>query len=106
MVGSMRRLAPPSPAVANVEGGQLWDCRLPGKSMELGPFKNINAFHEHLRSGFNRISERLPPTVNELIELHDRDWGDTVFTHGDLSSLNIMAQGDKITGIVDWETAG
>jgi thiamine kinase-like enzyme len=29
-----------------------------------------------------------------------------VFTHGDLSSLNVLASGDKITGIVDWETAG
>jgi len=29
-----------------------------------------------------------------------------VLTHGDLSSLNIMVQGDTVVGIVDWETAG
>ncbi|KAM4054574.1 phosphotransferase enzyme family protein [Hirsutella rhossiliensis] len=38
-------------------------------------------------------------------------WGpglgnDLVLTHGDLSSFNIMIQGDEVTGIVDWETAG
>lgn len=29
-----------------------------------------------------------------------------VFTHGDLSSLNILARVDDIVGIIDWETAG
>lgn len=32
--------------------------------------------------------------------------GRTVLTHGDLSSLNILAHGDDIVGIVDWATAG
>jgi len=27
-------------------------------------------------------------------------------THGDLSFRNIIVQGEKLTGIVDWETAG
>lgn len=30
----------------------------------------------------------------------------SVFTHGDLTPRNIMVQGDHITGIIDWETAG
>ena len=29
-----------------------------------------------------------------------------MFTHGDLSSLNVLARGDEVVGIVDWETAG
>jgi len=29
-----------------------------------------------------------------------------VFTHGDLSSLNVLVRGDQIVGIIDWETAG
>lgn len=106
MIKGMRELKPPSPAVANCIGGRLWDCRLPGKTMHFGPFNDITQFHEHLRSGLKETSERLPASVNELITLHDRSWPDPVFTHGDLSSLNIMAEGDVITGIVDWETAG
>lgn len=106
MVDSMRRIPAHSTAIANVDGGRLWDCRLPGKSLDFGPFENIDAFHQYLRGGLNAVSEGLPPTVNELIQLHDREWQSPVFTHGDLSSLNIMAKGDTITGIVDWETAG
>ncbi|KAI1776425.1 kinase-like domain-containing protein [Hypoxylon cercidicola] len=30
----------------------------------------------------------------------------SVFTHGDLAPRNIMVQGSRITGIVDWENAG
>ncbi|KAF2765265.1 kinase-like protein [Teratosphaeria nubilosa] len=106
MIENMRRLTPPSSAVANVDGGRLWDCRLGGGSDYFGPFQEIDAFHQYIRGGFNAVSENLPPGVNELIQLHDRKWPDPVFTHGDLSSLNIMAEGDTITGIIDWETAG
>ncbi len=44
--------------------------------------------------------------MSELIALQDRAWPPTVFTHGDLSSLNILVRGDKIVGIIDWERAG
>jgi hypothetical protein len=41
-----------------------------------------------------------------MIALQDgRQWA-LKFTHGDLSSLNILARGDNIVGIIDWETAG
>ncbi|EME48351.1 hypothetical protein DOTSEDRAFT_67429 [Dothistroma septosporum NZE10] len=106
MVNSMRSLSPPSPAIANVNGGRLWDCRLPGETLHFGPFDNVDSFHQYLRGGISAESSALPAAVNELIQLHNREWPLPVFTHGDLSSLNIMADGDRITGIVDWETAG
>jgi Phosphotransferase enzyme family len=106
MVESMRRLRPLSPAVANIDGGRLWDCRLPGKSLDFGPFENVDAFHSYLRGGIREKSDNLPPDVNELMELHDREGSSPVLTHGDLNSFNIMAEGDRITAIVDWETAG
>lgn len=106
MVQSIRSLTPSSLAVANVDGGPLWDCRLPGKTLHLGPFENIDAFHQHLRGGLDAPSDKLPAQVNELVQLHSREWPAPVFTHGDLSSLNIMAQSDTVTGIIDWETAG
>lgn len=106
MVESMRRVTPSSAAVANIDGGRLWDCRLPGKTLYFGPFDDIKAFHQHLRGHLSAVSKDLPSAVNELIQLHTQDWSRPVLTHGDLSSLNIMAEGDRITGIVDWETAG
>lgn len=47
----------------------------------------------------------LDPEVQELIRLQNKSWP-FVFTHSDLSSLNILVRGDNIVGIIDWETAG
>ena len=38
--------------------------------------------------------------------MQDKAWPLPVFTHGDLSSLNVLVRGDKIVGVIDWETAG
>ncbi|KAG6098809.1 hypothetical protein E4U30_007499 [Claviceps sp. LM220 group G6] len=72
----------------------IYDTRLPGQS-HWGLFPSISAFHRHLRNGI----------VPEDIRDPERLWGNPVFTHGDLSSLNILAKGDEVVGILDWETA-
>jgi len=41
-----------------------------------------------------------------MIKLQKQEWGPPVFSHGDLSSLNILVDGESVVGIVDWETAG
>ncbi|QIX02388.1 hypothetical protein AMS68_007905 [Peltaster fructicola] len=105
MVDSLRSLVPPSHMVANVHGGPLLDGRLP--ESPFGPFDSIEAFHRYLRGGLDNKSDRLPAIVNELIELHQvGHWSSPVLTHSDLSSLNIIADGDTVTGIIDWETSG
>ncbi|KAI1061637.1 hypothetical protein LB506_011830 [Fusarium annulatum] len=64
-------------------------------------------FHRELRRGLElRDGEGAFPGLRELIDFHNGPWEGPVFTHGDLSSLNIMADGDTVTGIVDWESAG
>ncbi|EXJ82236.1 hypothetical protein A1O3_06049 [Capronia epimyces CBS 606.96] len=58
-----------------------------------GPFE---ATHMFLRRG----PEKAPPgfpEVEEMIQLHGLQWGPGVFTHGDLSCLNI-----PVRGIVSW----
>lgn len=105
MLDTLRSIVPLSDVVSNVDGGPLIDYRLP-KSI-FGPFDNIDAFHRHLRADLEETNEKLPAVVNELITLHQaQQWSRPVFTHADLSSLNIIAEGDTVTGIVDWETAG
>lgn len=101
----MRRLPPPNTRISNIEGGSLWDCRLSSNLRRCGPFEDIPAFHRFLR---NDLSDAPPgyPEIEEMIQLHNREWGPPIFTHGDLSSLNILVRGDTIVGIVDWETAG
>lgn len=116
MVNQMRDLKPPhGSAVANVDGGSLTDPRLPGlglahpvqTSTRFGPFEDVKAFHRWLRRpAYDRQDDNFAE-VNDLIAFHeDTEWGMPVFIHGDLSSLNILADGDTVTGIVDWETAG
>ncbi|RMZ90941.1 hypothetical protein DV736_g1833, partial [Chaetothyriales sp. CBS 134916] len=105
MIKEIRAIPPPpGQGVANVDGGPVYDGRLPGPSQYFGPFRNIEEFHRKLRTGMD-YNPGNDPKLNELVDLHGGSWP-LVFTHGDLSSLNILARGDKVVGIVDWETAG
>jgi aminoglycoside phosphotransferase len=106
MVEEMRRITPPEGiGVAHVDGGPLYDPRLPGTSNRFGPFRTIQDFHRHLRQGLEAHPEH-ESEISKLISQQDELRSPLVFTHGDLSSLNVLASGDKIVGIVDWETAG
>lgn len=108
MVDEMRSLSPPSDGkVANVDGGSLWECRLPGGTGRFGPFEDVAAFHLHLRKGMpspphpDQLEE-----VKDLIARQEKGSWPLRFTHGDLSSFNILVRGDEVVGVLDWETAG
>lgn len=106
MVEEMRRITPPEGiGVAHVDGGPLYDLRLPGTSNHFGPFRTMQDFHRHLRGGLKAHPDH-KPEISELISQQDNVRSPPVFTHGDLSSLNVLASGDEVVGIVDWETAG
>ncbi|MCJ1437622.1 hypothetical protein MMC27_007009 [Xylographa pallens] len=108
MVAEMRSIPPPADAgVASVTGGTLYDIRLPdslGGRGRFGPFKTISDFHRYLRRGVEGHQEQ-SAEIKDLIKVHEGTWP-ICFTHADLSSLNILARGDEVVGIVDWETAG
>jgi aminoglycoside phosphotransferase (APT) family kinase protein len=105
MIQEMRSIPPTDRGIANVDGESLYDGRVAGTSLRFGPFRNAQDFHKHLRRGME-FHPDLYPEVNELIAQHEEPYPSLVFTHGDLSSLNILARRDKVVGIVDWETAG
>lgn len=44
--------------------------------------------------------------VQYMMRQRDNNMRPLKFTHGDLSSLNILVRDDTIVGIMDWETAG
>lgn len=112
MVTKLRSISPPEAiGVANVNGGPIYDQRLP-KQSSWGPFRSIQDFHRELRNGL-KVEDLLDhplaaelSELSELIDFHNQSWPAPVFTHGDLSSLNILVRGDDIVGIIDWETAG
>ncbi|TID19412.1 kinase-like protein [Venturia nashicola] len=89
--------------VTNVDGGLLYDIRL--GSQRFGPFQTVQEFHSFLRGGRARALG-FDPEIDQMMERQDGPWPPPIFTHGDLSSLNILVRGDEVVGIVDWETAG
>ena len=105
IVNEMRSLPPPGTAVSNVDGGPIYDARINGVE-RFGPWPTIQEFHRHLRNGIVKPPPDIPSEAIELIERHEGPWPAPCFTHGDLSSLNILVRGDEIVGIIDWETAG
>jgi len=106
MVNEMRALPPPdNMGISNVDGGSLFDSRLPGSSVRFGPFRTIQEFHRHLRGGLEGHPDHFPE-IRSLITQHEGPWPAPCFTHADLSSLNILVCGDSVVGIIDWETAG
>lgn len=70
-----------------------------------GRFKSAEEFHDFLRNSIQAHSNHSDNFL-KLISLHAQDWGAPTFTHGNLSSLNILLCGDEVVGIIDWETAG
>lgn len=105
LLQQLRKLSPPGPGVSNVDGGSLYDCRLPGPSSRFGSFESVQDFHKYLRGGMH-TDPNVDLEVNQLIKLQDGPWPPPSFTHGDLSSFNILDQGDEVVGIIDWETVG
>lgn len=109
IVQELRAIQPPSSiGVANVDRGPIFDHRLPCKSL-WGPFPTIRDFHQELRGGIaagDIQDDASSPGVKLMASFHEQAWQGPVFTHGDLSSSNILVKDDKVVGIVDWETSG
>ena len=109
MIEQLRQIpAPAGCGVSNADGGPIYDPRLPGPK-HWGPFRTIDDFHRKLRLDLDQPVYRGRPLGEDfgrLISFHKQQWPSPVFTHGDLSSLNILARGDEVVGIVDWETSG
>ncbi|KAI1196698.1 kinase-like protein [Nemania serpens] len=110
MIQQLRDIRPPSDyAVANINGGPIFDDRLSGSSLK-GPFRTIHDFHRELREHADpgkMNAAALPDDLLEFFAFHGQQTASRpTLTHGDLSSLNILARGDDVVGIIDWETSG
>lgn len=114
MLAELRALAPPSESqVGSCVGGSLRDSRIPHARPKFGPFKTIQEFHLWLREGLkpeehaDKEETQDWADVKRLAAWQDGGpWPRVVFTHGDLNPSNILVDGNKITGIVDWDFSG
>ncbi|KAL7270060.1 hypothetical protein RUND412_007245 [Rhizina undulata] len=92
------------------EGGRVGgvgdsQCRDPCVDAHgFGPFQDHEAFHSFLRGEFDDACENadLQKVINGQRERTYR----SVLTHGDLAPRNVIVSNRKISGIIDWETAG
>lgn len=89
--------------IAGVDGGPFFDQRLPGATMQIGPFASVKDFHTYLETGQGSRFEH--EDVQRLQALHESISEAVCLTHNDLSSFNILADGEQVTGIIDWESA-
>ncbi|KII85420.1 hypothetical protein PLICRDRAFT_178495 [Plicaturopsis crispa FD-325 SS-3] len=102
----MRRARSPS-RICSLSGGPIFSPRVPLNI--IGPYDTEEEFHRRRRLlevaspiGFSG------PSYEDTLALagsmrHDHE---TVFTHGDLMHWNILVHNGRISGIIDWETAG
>lgn len=117
MIVELRKVPRPPPqdgvhnadVVSGMDGGQFYDGNLPNKRF-WGPFATIKDFHRELRGGLmglpDEYTEERFTDLRTLMALHESYVASPpVLTHGDLSANNILADGDTVTGIIDWETA-
>lgn len=70
-----------------------------------GPFEKEEDFEKWC---YQRISGRFLTRWKSGLALKQRKGVPSKFvlTHGDLTPRNIMVEGNRITGIIDWDTAG
>jgi aminoglycoside phosphotransferase (APT) family kinase protein len=90
--------ASPKSVIGSVLGGPFYDPRVYFVDIS-GPYRDEEHFYRQLR--------RLDPieAVPEIVRAVHRESHPFVFTHNDVAPRNIMVDGDRVTGIIDWERA-
>jgi aminoglycoside phosphotransferase (APT) family kinase protein len=99
IVEQLRRIPNHSPyRFADTLGGPMVDHRVPGGIF--GPFHTEADFGNHL------CHDVVDPDLKKATTMvHAREHR-SVFTHSDLHPINILIEGGRLAGIVDWECAG
>ncbi|KZO95484.1 hypothetical protein CALVIDRAFT_538247 [Calocera viscosa TUFC12733] len=86
-----------SPAGAELDAPLFTDYDLP-------TFEDIRSFHAWLRQRMGRNWPVMQPRVQPIFSEYDDQ--QPVFSHGDLSADSIMISNGRLSGLIDWETAG
>lgn len=69
MIDEMRKVPTANSKISNVDGGSLYDCRLPSSLERFGHFENTQEFHTFLRNSMEKAPPK-HPDVDEMISLH------------------------------------
>lgn len=107
MMASLRAIPPPSDRVCGWDGGPIYCERVSYGARPVGPFENVDAFHQHLLERAGPLS--LAPqdeleTINDTIRRAHARHHRVCLTHNDLGPQNVLVDDElNITGIIDWE---
>ncbi|WEW60684.1 hypothetical protein PRK78_006171 [Emydomyces testavorans] len=99
----LRALKPPRPGmVGSTDYSSLDDWRLHGSAC--GPFESVTDFHKAIRGGLEFPSGH--EDCDNLITAQESRSYNINYTHGDLAFRHIYYLDGRVTGIIDWESAG
>ncbi|RAL16156.1 aminoglycoside phosphotransferase family protein [Aspergillus homomorphus CBS 101889] len=100
-IAELRRIPRPATEyqICNSQGGGFLDWRIPDSQRGELRFESEADFNRYLTEP---SGEKVRADAAKSHNIRH----DIVFTHGDLNPRNILAEGGRITGIVDWENAG
>lgn len=102
-MNELRALKPPKPGWIGSTGyGPIEDGRV--SSSPCGPFKDVSEFHKAIRGGAEGVTGH--DECDKLIAAQNSRKHHVTFTHGDLSFRHVFYLDGRITGIIDWESAG
>jgi aminoglycoside phosphotransferase (APT) family kinase protein len=102
ILDTMRKAEPPAAHIGSCgDAGTVFDARLYA-SRTGGPFTSEAQLNEFILD----IWDLTPKPMQDALRKHQRTDHKIVFSHGDLHQGNIMVKDGKITGLIDWETAG
>jgi aminoglycoside phosphotransferase len=111
-IDELRALPHPRPGtIAAADWGCLYDHRLYNGHSGYGPFSQEEEFNMFLRNGtdtqhIEAIPDDRRSAVQQVIEFQQQNTHKVCFTHGDLSSSNVLVRDGKVVGIIDFEMSG
>lgn len=102
ILAAMRVLTPPPDLIGACDGTEIRDTRL-HFTYHNPVCRNEQDFNDFLLSNlFDTVPSPLKAAFARRLQTHHR----IVFTHCDLAPRNIIVDGGKIVGLIDWEDSG
>lgn len=82
----------------------MFDHRI--DSWGVGPFNDEADLNKYMVGGDEPMGEHFRKSLKKSLPTAFSRTHDSVFTHGNLSFVNVLVDGGKLSGILDWEGAG
>ncbi|KAJ3967970.1 kinase-like domain-containing protein [Lentinula raphanica] len=111
-ISQIRQISPPPsspPLICSILGGPVTDHRL-CVPRPYGPYRDEEQMNLQVRQGLS-VDEfgeafHLPQDAVDIIRRSHGIRHPIVFTHNDIAMRNILVDGDRVTGLIDWECSG